>query len=77
VGLGAQYERTVQPLVSEAEFQTTQAAIQSFAATTGPQLQRDLVASDTANKHTSYISGAPTRPSACSPRLFFICRAHR
>ena len=52
------------PLVSEADFAKTRAAIADFAAKQGPQLQTKLVANDAANKHTSYISGTPASASA-------------
>lgn len=47
----------VKPLLSTEEFETTTKAVNSFRKNEAPGLQADLVASDNANKHTSYISG--------------------
>ncbi|KJE93240.1 carnitine palmitoyltransferase II [Capsaspora owczarzaki ATCC 30864] len=50
------YLAAVRPLVSVEEYETTVKAVNSFRKNEAPGLHDALVASDKANKHTSYIS---------------------
>ncbi|KEG09557.1 carnitine O-palmitoyltransferase II [Trypanosoma grayi] len=52
----ARYLDVVKPLVSPKQFDTTARIVQDFQAGAGVKLQEELLRTDKANKHTSYIS---------------------
>lgn len=48
--------RALQPILSPDQFTKTERIVELFGSNDGKELQAELVASDKANKHTSYIS---------------------
>ncbi|KAL5014600.1 hypothetical protein ScPMuIL_008870 [Solemya velum] len=51
------YLRSQEVINSAEEFSQTKAAVQDFLSKDGPDLHKELVATDKQNKHTSYVSG--------------------
>jgi len=61
--LGATLDRYLdsqKPLLTEDQFKATQAIVAKFRNGSGPQLQKELLARDSASKHDSYVCGPLT-----------------